>query len=380
MNLYYASDLDVTISATVDAYKAARPEVDVVKHLIPNDDYDDKLKVLMAGSPADLDAFWIRTPAQTKQYIANNTLEGLSSYTGASGVDLSPIINTALEGAKSEDGSEFFGLPLSASCWLLFYNKGIFDAKGIEYPIDITWDKYRELSKQLTYEEGGTKYWGGVIPPWMYNIGAAAAGEYLTDAEPLPFTRQYTQLLYDLYTGDKSHISLEEMSSGMFDPYAAFASGNVAMTINGDWTFRLLEAPDIEWAAAPLPVFNGVPKGSSVGQSSYFCISTASKNKQTAYEFIEFTTLSDEGTSIIARTDVPSYATDAAMATYKQSVTTPGVEYRFSSLVNLEQGTDPNYGEVNDAFIAEIQLYLLGEEDLDTMFKNFFTLRSEILG
>ncbi|MDR1262154.1 MAG: extracellular solute-binding protein [Oscillospiraceae bacterium] len=376
VNLYYASDLDQTFSATVAAYKEARPDVEVVVHQIPNDDYDDKLRVLMAGSPEELDVIWIRTPAQMKQYIGNDMLEALAPYTDASGVDLSIIRETALKGAENAEETAFFGLPLSGSCWLLFYNKEIFDEKGLEYPINITWDQYRELAKQLTYEEDGKKVWGGVIPPWTMNLGATSAGEYLNDPAPLVRTEAYAQLLYDLYTGDKSHISIEEMASGMWDAYADFAAGNVAMTINGDWTFRLLET-DVEYAAAPLPVFGDVPAGSSVGQHSYMCISSASKNKQAAYDFIEFAVVSDTGTSIIARTDVPSYATDAALAVYKESVTTPGVEYRFTSRVLLEQDTAANYAAINDDFMAELQLYILGEQDLRAAFDNFYALRDE---
>ncbi|MDR1598611.1 MAG: extracellular solute-binding protein [Oscillospiraceae bacterium] len=376
VNLYYATDLDVTLSATVAAYKEANPEVEVVVHQIPNDDYDDKLRVLMAGSPEELDVIWIRTPAQMKQYIGNNMLEDLTGYAQASGADLSIIRDTALKGAENAEETGFFGLPLSGSCWLLFYNKEIFDENGLDYPINITWEQYRELAKQLTYEKDGKKVWGGVIPPWTMNLGASAAGEYLNDPAPLTRTEAYAQLLYDLYTGDKSHISIEEMSSGMWDAYADFAAGNVAMTVNGDWTFRLLKT-DVEYAAAPLPVFDDVPAGSSVGQHSYMCVSAASTNKQAAYDFIEFAVVSDTGTSIIARTDVPSYATDAALAVYKESVTTPGVEYRFTSRVLLEQDTAANYAAVNDDYMAELQLYILGEQDLRAAFDNFYALRDE---
>lgn len=38
--------------------------------------------------------------------------------------------------------------------------------------------------------------------------------------------------------------------------------------VNGDWSFRILE-PEFEYGAAPLPVLEGVEKGTSVGQASY---------------------------------------------------------------------------------------------------------------
>ena len=65
------------------------------------------------------------------------------------------------------------------------------------------------------------------------------------------------------------------------------------MMINGDWTFRLLGdyEPDFEWAAAPLPVFDDVEEGSTVGQSSYLCIpKSCSEDKvDAAYKFMNST-------------------------------------------------------------------------------------------
>jgi hypothetical protein len=55
------------------------------------------------------------------------------------------------------------------------------------------------------------------------------------------------------------------------------------------------------------------------------------------------------------------------------------VEFRFSSKVAPEQGSEPYYGSINDAFIQELQLYLLGEQSLDDCFRKFFALRKEII-
>lgn len=376
VNFYYATDLNVTLDPMIAKYNELYPGVEIVSHTMPNDDYDDKLKVLMAGSASDLDLMWIRTPTLMRQYIGNKALEDMTPFAQASGVDLEPIRETALVGSTNTEGTAFFGLPFSGSCWMLFYNPAMFDAKGIEYPINITWDEYRSLAMQFTEEVDGQKNWGGLIPTWTLNLGASSAGEYLTDPAPLTRTMNYAELLYNFYTGDKSHISLEEMSSGMFDPYASFANGNVAMMINGDWSFRLIPN-EFKYAAAPLPVFDDVPEGSTVGQSSYFSVSAKSPNKQAAYNLAEFISTSAEGTSIIAKTDVPSYATEAALDVYKQSVSVPGVEYRFSSKVGLEQLPIDEYNAANEAFDAELQLYLLGEQDLETTFNNFYALREE---
>ena len=99
-----------------------------------------------------------------------------------------------------------------------------------------------------------------------------------------------------------------------------------------------------------------------------------------AYKFIEFYTTSDEGTSVIASFgDVPSYTTDAAMEVYQESVDVEGVEYRFSAKISDEQGTDSHYSAINDAFMEESKLYLLGEQSLEDAMNNFYSLREEAL-
>jgi ABC-type glycerol-3-phosphate transport system substrate-binding protein len=375
INFYLATDHQSFVDKLVVAYNGLNRGIKVVAHYTPNDDYDDKLKVLAASALGEMDAMWIRTPAQTQQYITNNALVDLSPYAAATGLDLGPIKDSSLLGA-SRDG-KFYGLPTSGSCWLLFYNKDLFDAKGIPYPVNITWDQYLELTKQLTYTEGKTKYWGGMIPPWTMNLGASAAGEYLTAAEPMPLTRRYAEVLYRAYTGDKSHPGIAEMNTGTWDVNAYFGAGNIYTMINGDWEFSLLKT-DFTFACAPLPVFPGVHEGASVGQSSYYCVSKNSKYPKEAYDFIEWALTSPAGTTIFAEASfVPNYPTPEALEAYQKNITVPGVEYRFSSQVAPEQGPEPYYSAVNEAFIQELQLYLLNEQSLDAMFKNFYALRKE---
>ncbi|MDR3276884.1 MAG: sugar ABC transporter substrate-binding protein [Treponema sp.] len=376
INFYAATDHVSFLTRMVETYNAQNPGIQVVFHSIPNDDYDDKVKVLATGS-SEMDAFWIRTPAQAQQYISNNALLDLRPYIEAVGLDLSPIIDSSLPGAM-RDG-KIYGLPMTGSCWMLFYNKALFDAKGLEYPVNLSWDQYLALAKQLTYTENGKKYWGGVCPPWTMNLGASSAGEYLTAPAPMPYTRRYAEVLHRMYVDDKSHPSIEEMSVGTFDINPFFEAGNVYMMINGDWEFFLLN-PSLNYGVAPMPVFDNIAPGSSVGQSSYFVVSPSSKHPKETYDFIAWCNTSPQGTTIYAETSsIPSYPTAEALAAYQKLVTVPGVEYRFSAKIGSEQGTEPYYNTVNETFVQEIQLYLLGEKTLDRMFTDFIQLRDEAI-
>ncbi len=375
INFYIASDMEANAIPIVEAYNAKQTAVTVNLITIPNDDYDDKMKTLTAGG-SDIDCFWVRTPAQAKVYMGNNVLENLRPFAEAAALDLSPI--EANIQAVSDDTGAFYGLPVSGSCWMLFYNKDLFDAKGLPYPTDLTWDQYADLCKELTYDENGVHYWGGLNPNWTPNLGAIPTGEYL-DAEELPNTRKYEEILHRMYVEDKSQPSIAEMSTGTFDVNAYFAGGNIYTMINGDWTLRLLEA-DFTWSAAPLPALSEEYKEHSCGHASVISVASSSSHKQEAYDFVQYYTTSPEATSVIAGNgEVPSYATDEAMAVYQAAVSVEGINYRFSSQILAEQGTASYYAEILQAFQEEMQLYLLDEQSIDEAFSNYFALREEIM-
>lgn len=372
ITFYEHSDSEKIAQQLVEAYNASQDAVEVQLSIIANDDYDDKIKVMLSGG-ADIDCFWVRGGDQVRQMANGGAILPLDEMMEAAGVDYSLY---GQMGEAFQTGGNTYGLCTSKSCWLLWYNKDLFDAAGVEYPLDVTWDEYADLCAQLTTDE----LTGGLAVNWIMNTGAAAAGEYLTDAE-LTRTKDYVAFLNRIYNEDCSNLSLEEMS-GSFDVNAVFAEGNTYMMLNGDWNFLLFPDanPEFEWCAAPLPHFDDVEVNSTVGQSSAFCINSASENADAAFDFIKFCCYSDEGAKIYAaNANVPAYPSDAALEVYKENVTTPGTEYVFSSIVSCEDGNEDYYSEIKDAYKAEITEYLLGACTIDEAFENYTARREEII-
>lgn len=372
VNFYEHSDNEKVITELVNAYNAQSTNIKVNLTLISNDDYDDKVKVMLSGG-ADIDGFWLRGGSTARQLAEQGALLALDDLNKANGVDVTQygsMINAFAYENKN------YGLLTTKSCWLLWYNKDLFDAAGMEYPINLTWEKYTQLAKSLT-KDGLT---GAVCPDWMMNQGSVAAGEYLLDPE-LKLTKQYAQYLERWYVTDKSHPSIEDMS-GSFDINADFAEGDTYMMINGDWEFLLLPdlAKDFTWAAAPLPIFDGTAEGSTVGSSSSFSIAANSKHPAEIYDFIKFCCYSNEGAKIYAKYScVPAFPSDEALDVYNQNVTAGGTEYVFSAKVASEQGIESYYGEVVDAFKEEVKNALIGNCTLDEAFDTFKERRDEIV-
>jgi ABC-type glycerol-3-phosphate transport system substrate-binding protein len=372
VNFYEHTDNEKVMTALVDAYNAQSTNIKVNLTLIANDDYDDKIKVMLSGG-ADVDGFWLRGGSTARQLAEQGALLALDDLNAANGVDVTKY--GSMIDAFAYDGKNY-GLLTTKSCWLLWYNKDLFDAAGADYPINLTWDQYSDLAKSLTADGK----MGSVCPDWMMNQGSVAAGEYLLD-DNLTLTKQYAQYLERWYVTDKSHPSIEDMS-GSFDINAYFAEGNTYMMINGDWEFLLLPdvVTDFTYAAAPLPRFEQTPEGSTVGSSSSFSIAANSKHPAEVYDFIKFCCYSDEGAKIYAKYScVPAYPSDAALEVYKQNVTASGTEYVFSSKVASEQGIESYYSEVVDAFKEELKNSLIGNCTLDEAFDTFKQRRDEIV-
>lgn len=371
INFYEHSDNESIARMQVEEYNASQSDVEVRLSIIANDDYDDKIKVMLSGG-ADVDVFWLRSGDQARQMADGGAILALDDLMEKSGVNYEDYGDM---GEQFAYNGKTYGLPANKTCWLLFYNKTLFDEAGLDYPMDLTWEEYADLCKSLTTD--GKQ--GGLLVNWIMNIGAVAAGEYLTD-ESLEKTREYVEFLNRVYNEDQSNMSLEEMS-GSFDVNSIFSEGNTYMMINGDWTFLLFPDynPDFEWAAAPLPHFEDVPVGASLGTAPAFSINAKSEKAEAAFDFIRFCNYSDEGAVIYSKNaSVACYPSEEALAVYAQSVTVPGTEYVFSASVRGQDGPEGNYNEIKQAYVEEITEYLIGNCDIDKAFENYRKRMEEI--
>ena len=86
--------------------------------IIANDDYDDKIKVMLSGG-ADIDCFWVRGGDQLRQMANGGAVLALDDMIDAAGVNFSDY---GQMGEAYQTGGKTYGLCTSKSCWLLWYN------------------------------------------------------------------------------------------------------------------------------------------------------------------------------------------------------------------------------------------------------------------
>lgn len=377
LQFYIWSDEEPYIRDVVDQYNASQDAVEVVLNVIASDEYDDKMKVLMAGG-ADVDIFDIRGMAQVFTYVETDTLLKLDDYIAAS--DLVMENYGDMLSLSEVDGS-YYALPARSTCWVLFYNADMFDAAGIEYPGQMTWDEYADLAVKL---QEATGEYGGYWVPWIFPFASVQAGKWVDD-EDTSLMQYSLELLNRVYNVDKSHMSYAEISATNADYIAEFENGNAAMLPNGEWCVQMFmddEAEgecDINWQIAPMPVADGVEPGATWGQFQFMGINAKTAHPDECFDFLKYL-CGDEGSAIYSKHGmIHAYAGQEALDAYKETVGKDCVSVFFDAKKVCEQPNHAGYAEVLSAFNEQAQLYLLGEKSIEDTMADFVAQRADIL-
>lgn len=380
LNYTYWSDEDSYLKKVMEAFNKLDPNVQVKGTIIPSQEYDDKIKVLLAGG-ADMDILSIRGVQQLNQYVAGGMLAKLSELITENGVDVTafgPMYKqSAIDNVQ-------YGMPYRNSCWFLIYNKDIFDKAGIAYPQQMTYDEFAELGKKLTTGEGADKQWGIYLTPWVYNMLAIQRGATLLDDDTSAL-KESLEFHNRLYNVDKTAMSAAEMTATNSNWIAEFENGKAAMMINGDWFIGMIKADEaagkstVKWDLAPLPVPGGVEAGTSFGHYTYIGMPERGKYKDQAFLFLKYL-CGEDGAKILAGDGfLTAYNNDSIREAFVTSAGKDSVSVLFNSKMVDEQPFHPKVAEVADAMREQAEMYLLGEKSIDDAMKDFESKRSDIL-
>jgi multiple sugar transport system substrate-binding protein len=385
INFYESTDNEAFAQAIVDAFNASQTEIVVKLVVIPNDDYQTKIKTMLTGGSADVDVFHVNGVAQANEYGANEVTYDLADYLNSTTLDLDKF------GGKIEyatlDSGYVAAIPEGWGGWFMYYNKDLFDKAGVPYPTEITWNEYADLAKSFTKEENGTQIWGGYYPAWTLNLYALQYSNYLTD-EDMTHTSEALEFMNRIYNVDKSHMDMATMTATSADPIAMFESGNVAMMVNGAWALAQIKAQEdqgigtVNWGMTFLPTPDGVPAKTGVGGISFMGINANSKNPDASWKFIEFLT-GPQGAEIYAKNgNLPAYVDETIGQYYKDffKYDAAGLLFDADLKINAEQGADPNYSAVLEVFRNNAELYLLGEETVEDAMNGFISDRASVIG
>lgn len=379
LQFYIWEDEETYVREVVDAWNALQGYESVELHVLVNSEHETWLKSYNGDKQVDL--IGLRGNSHVLELQQKGYLLGLSSYIQKSGLDIKAYGNMFNE--ITCDG-EYYALPTRSTCWVLYYNRTLFDQKGVHYPELMTWDEYLALAEEMTWEEKNMKIWGGYYPPWNYNMEAAQNGYYLLDDNLAP-TAECLAMINSLYESG-SHVPYLEIKDRGDDCRYDFEKGNIAMIVNGEWLANMLmedEAAGInvpEWDIAPLPVPDDVNGKISVGQYQFAGINAFCEHPDEAFAFLEFL-CGNPGARIYAGDGViPAYYSDEIRSIYEEALSGKNARVFLEAERIQEQPMWNGYNKLMELFTEVAEDYLMGETTLQEAMGRFERDRAALFG
>lgn len=352
----HEKDLD----ALKAAFEKANPDVKVQIETTPYDDYFTKLQTAVAGGTA-ADAFELN-------------YENFVTY--ASNGSLAPLKNTQASAYKpslleafSADGKQY-GLPESFSNVVLFYNKDLFKAAGVEEPTaDWTWADEQAAAEKLTDKEKGV--WGDYQPISFfeyYKAVAQAGGEFLNaDKTATAFDSDAGRKAAQWLVG-KSGTTMPTEADGAGTPdfdSKLFKSGKLAMWHTGIWMFSGMADAPFEWDVVVEP---GDTTKASAMFTNGVVVNAKSANQEAAEKWIAFLTSSDEmvKTRLDTSWELPPVADEAKLAAYLDQPKPANRQAVFDSLdATVLPPVVERQQEMQDAVGKELSAAAAGRSSVD---------------
>jgi multiple sugar transport system substrate-binding protein len=367
---FFAHDNPEVEEAVVAAFEAAHPNIKVQLEQTSYDDIFTKYTAdVAAGTPADVISMNFEN---LRKFAGLKALEPLNDFVKKDSYDTSIYYANTLD-MHTVDGV-LYGLPATFSDNVLYFNKKLFDDAGIAYP-DKSWDwaKLVEEGKKFVKDTDGDgkvdQY--GYGPAWwpMYlfeyktNVLSADGKKCaLTTPEGL----QAMQAYVDLSTKDGITANAEAQASQ--GDYDRFIAGKLAMYDAGPWAVSPFNTniKTFTWDVAENPA--GTVKGTFLYSNAY-AISSASANKDAAWEFIKFATGVD-GSTIRQKgkfeiSAVSSVAESIFVSSMKGTSPEHPEVFMDSTAFGQRLSEHPRFQEMMDAIQPELDQALAGTKTVN---------------
>ncbi|MCC3377386.1 ABC transporter substrate-binding protein [Cohnella sp. REN36] len=376
----------------IDAFQQANPDIKVeYMPLVENDSNETIKKIdLMYASDDAFDVFTLNSAPAFAQRAANGMLEPLDDYLAKEGVKYEDEYKAE---QQKLDGKRY-SLPGKFGPWMILLNKEQLDAAKLEVPKSWTWDEFREYAKKLTKGEGPNKTYGAHFHEWkdyfllkMYSA-PRDQGIMKDDGATLnaddPLMKQSLELRYEMEKTDRSATPYQDVITQKIPYRNQFFQQKAAMLPTGPWMVAEAGGTDkipatFVSAFAPWPTNAAGDEIYSFGGADPLVISSHSKHKDEAYRFLRY--LSTEGMALTHQFSAWKKADITKEVDQIVSATQSPDKIDKASLINVlsvtKLPTPPitvSYaGDLEKAYIAEADQYMLGKTDIDATIANIKT-------
>lgn len=298
-------DESAELQVLLDEINSEQDRFEIVHEPAPADYYTKIQTALAGGTSADL--FWL-----SQEWIAGMAAQGallditdfLAGDTTHPAANLDDYFPDILKTAQYQGRT--YGLPWIAQPVVLYFNRALFDAAGVDYPTaDWTWDDFVAAAAALTKDldgDGKNDQWGftmnGWPPPQMFVW--QAGGEVITadlSASPIDTPEAiagfqfYADLIFDdVHTPPEAVI--QEQGFGEM-----FKAGKIAMFMGGA-ADDLDRVPGLDVGVVRVPA--GPAGRPTFAWTASTVIAAQTQNPELAYEALARLTEKIHGWKIVA--------------------------------------------------------------------------------
>lgn len=334
----------------VDAFEDANPGITVDVTTLPYGDYATALQTdLAAGTQSDV--FDIEY-ANYADFQANGVLAPIEVS------DPSVYRQSVLE-SYATDGVQY-ALPSSFSDVVLYYNKDLFDAAGLDYPTsDWTWADEKAAAEAITDQAAGV--WGSHQPVSFheyYKVLAQNGGSFLNDSRDAAAFNTPEGIEAAKWLVEKSGTIMPTIEQGQGTPdfdTNLFKDGKLGMLHTGIWVFGAVADVPFAWDIAVEP---GNTHQASAVFSNAVGVSSASQNIEAASKWAEFLTSSDVMVDVRLDSgwELPPISDETKLATYLEKGAPENRQAVFDSLdgIALPPVAKTGQAEMQDIITEEL--------------------------
>lgn len=326
LTFVYLGDADQqkAFNALFAEFNKKNPDIKLKAQGIPAGnwaDYSNTVATRLAGGQT-IDIIQVATEGQ-RLFASKGVLEDLGPYIAQDQqlvddywADISPKLKQFNEEFASGPNGEVLFIPGGFNTMVMYLNRSVFEAAGVEIPADgnWTWEEYLAAGHQIKDKTGayiqaaGSGYFIDAMP-WLTTNGASTFNaDWTVPTFNTPAAVASAEMARQLVAE-----GLSPEPGGQFDVEAAYKQGKLASLTGGRWPnigIRNLDMVDetviVNW---PTKVANGSPVGWDAWN-----IAKNSKNKETAWTFIKFLMSKEAGEyfASIGGTIVPARESVAA--------------------------------------------------------------------
>lgn len=361
-----------------EAYEASHPGVTIEMVDLGSTDYMTVLATELSGSGSDFDVVTIKDVPGYATLVQKGAILSLDDYIAKDGVDLSKYAGATDQ--VTVDGS-LYELPFRNDFWVLFYNKDLFDAKGVAYPTnDMTFEEYDALAREMTDTTFGSQVYGAHYHTWRSAVqlfGVLDGKHTILDGN-YEFFKPYYEMVLNQEKDGVCRKYTDLKTEGLHYS-AAFSGGDVAMMNMGSWFISTMIA-NLQngeydsslcgnWGIVKYPHAEGVEPGSTLGTITGIAVASATDTPDASWEFVRWLS-GEEGATVVANSgNFPAIMSDEVKDIIAGLDGFPADEASKEALtvsnLYLEVPYAPNVSEINSALDSYHGSIMTGEMSID---------------